>query len=264
MAEGTEPIRQDIEEIRDSMTDKMEQIESRVRGTVDNVRETVDTTVESVKRSFDVKQQVQDRPWAAFGLAVLAGFTLGSLGGGGSSSNKERMYSSKQSRDYRYQGDTHMRGEAMRYYPEPGSRNEYQFNQASYQGGYRGGEQQHQQRQQSGFMNDFMGQFGGELDTIKNAAMAAGVGMLRDVIKQNLPQFNQEYNRLQQENGPMGSHHERPGERMFQPQHEAPTPPHEKTMRPTEPGNLRYEGRERSVGESNVQPSEYQGRGSTI
>jgi hypothetical protein len=75
MAEGTESIRQDIDAIRGSMTDTMEQIESRVKGTVD-------TTVENVKRTFDIKQQISDKPWAALGIAVVAGYVLGSMDGG--------------------------------------------------------------------------------------------------------------------------------------------------------------------------------------
>ncbi|HWQ11459.1 MAG TPA: hypothetical protein VNL77_01595 [Roseiflexaceae bacterium] len=73
MDNTTEPIRQDIDQIRASMTDKMERIEARIKGTIND-------TTDSVKRMVDVKHQISDHPWAALGIAVLAGYTLGSLG----------------------------------------------------------------------------------------------------------------------------------------------------------------------------------------
>jgi ElaB/YqjD/DUF883 family membrane-anchored ribosome-binding protein len=73
MDQGTEPIRQDIDQIRASMTDKMERIEAKIKGTVDE-------TAGSVKRMVDLKYQASEHPWAAIGASVLAGIVLGSLG----------------------------------------------------------------------------------------------------------------------------------------------------------------------------------------
>src|SRR5262245_25381872 len=70
MDKRTEPIRQDIDSIRDSMTDKMEQIESKIKGTVEDTR-----------RMVDVKYRVSQRPWAALGASILIGYALGSIGG---------------------------------------------------------------------------------------------------------------------------------------------------------------------------------------
>src|SRR3954463_2204921 len=71
MDQRTEPIRQDIDSIRDSMTDKIEQIETKIKGTVEDTR-----------RMVDIKYQVSQRPWAALGVSLLVGYTLGSIGGG--------------------------------------------------------------------------------------------------------------------------------------------------------------------------------------
>src|SRR3712207_2880549 len=81
----TEPIRQDIDQIRDSMTDKMEQIEAKIKGTVED-------TTETLKRGLDVKYQVGEHPWAALGAAVLAGYALGSMGSSSSSSSTPSTY----------------------------------------------------------------------------------------------------------------------------------------------------------------------------
>jgi ElaB/YqjD/DUF883 family membrane-anchored ribosome-binding protein len=84
---------QDIEDTRSAITEKLEILEERVRETVEgaqssvediveNVRETVGDTVETVKRTLDVPHQVDQHPWLMFGGATLAGYLLGSWGGG--------------------------------------------------------------------------------------------------------------------------------------------------------------------------------------
>lgn len=83
MDQGTEPIRQDIDQIRASMTDKMERIEARIKGTVDE-------TTHSVKRMVDVKHQISEHPWTALGISILAGIALGSMGESDSSHAEHR------------------------------------------------------------------------------------------------------------------------------------------------------------------------------
>jgi ElaB/YqjD/DUF883 family membrane-anchored ribosome-binding protein len=95
MSDETEVIKDNIETIRESMASKLGAIESQVTGTLDGVRETVEQTVTSVKQSFDLKQQVNDRPWTMLGAAVLTGFVLGSLGGRDANSSPQRAASYK-------------------------------------------------------------------------------------------------------------------------------------------------------------------------
>jgi ElaB/YqjD/DUF883 family membrane-anchored ribosome-binding protein len=176
MATETEPIRQDIDAIRDSMTDKMGMIESKVKGTVDN-------TVETVKRTFDIKEQVREHPWAALGMAVATGYVLGSMGG--SDDHEPR-------REYQ-------RGEAVQYYASRDDRNER--NRTSNGANDRTYEQQRSQ-QEPGFLDSIMSQFGDELDTVKTAAVAAATSMLRDMLKQNLPQFAASYEQARRQKTP--------------------------------------------------------------
>src|SRR6185503_10568279 len=89
MDQGTEPIRQDIDSIRDSMTDKIEQIETKIKGTVEDTR-----------RMVDIKYQVSQRPWTALGISLLVGYTLGSIGGDDTPAQPQR-------------------GEPFRYYDQP-------------------------------------------------------------------------------------------------------------------------------------------------
>jgi hypothetical protein len=82
-----------IEDRRAAMTEKLEILEERVWETVEGaqssveeivetVKETVGETVETVKRTFDVQYQVDQHPRLMFGGATLAGYLLGSRGGG--------------------------------------------------------------------------------------------------------------------------------------------------------------------------------------
>jgi ElaB/YqjD/DUF883 family membrane-anchored ribosome-binding protein len=158
MAEGTEPIRQDIEAIRDSMTDKMEQLESRVKGTVE---ETVDT----VRRTFDVRQHVDERPWTTLGAAVAAGFVLGNLGSDSDST-------------YRYAGYRHTTVEDTPI-------RSYRADTASRENG-------------NSFWSTIADQFGDELNIIATAAIQTAVGALRETFVQGLPQFDREYKRARQ------------------------------------------------------------------
>jgi len=49
---------------------------------VEHVKETIGDTVAAVQRTFDLPAQVEHHPWPMVGGALLAGYLLGSLGGG--------------------------------------------------------------------------------------------------------------------------------------------------------------------------------------
>jgi len=75
-----EEIREQMAETRAALTDKLESLQERVEGTVEAAQETVQDTLQAVKRTFDLKYQVNQRPWTMVGVSVLAGYTLGCLG----------------------------------------------------------------------------------------------------------------------------------------------------------------------------------------
>ena len=70
MTEDTEPIKQEIEATRDSLSATLDQIESRVR-------DDVGKKVEEVRATFDWRHWVDQRPLVAFGVAITLGFWLG-------------------------------------------------------------------------------------------------------------------------------------------------------------------------------------------
>jgi len=171
MDQRTEPIRQDIDSIRDSMTDKIEQIETKIKGTVEDTR-----------RMVDVKYQVSQRPWAALGVSLLVGYTLGSLGADDTRSQPQR-------------------GEAFRYgAPNDDHRahsaheRDADLHSASFA--------QHtdtRRTAQPGMIDQIMDQFGDEFELLKAAAITSVIGLVRDTVRRNLPALDQELGRLRSE-----------------------------------------------------------------
>jgi len=112
MDDEPEVIRQQMEETRSALTDKIERLEQQVvgtvqdttqavsdtvtsvkeavqdtvstvkdtfSGTVDSVKDTVSETVVAMKDALDVRGYVEEYPWASFGAAVATGFVGGLL-----------------------------------------------------------------------------------------------------------------------------------------------------------------------------------------
>ena len=162
MDSGTEPIRQDIEEIRGSMSDKLHQIEETIRGTIE------DTTT-AVKRTVDVRYQVGQHPWMALGVSFLAGYAFGSLGG---DDDDERPSERRP-------------GLAHRYYEEQPAERRSSSHMLSTQ-----------RAAAPGLLDHIKEQFDDELEMLKGAAVASVIGLVRDVVRQNIPALHQEMERL--------------------------------------------------------------------
>jgi len=181
MDQGTEPIRQDIDAIRDSMSNKVEQIESKIKD-----------TVEDTKRMVDVRYQVSQHPWAAVGLAVFAGYTLGSMGGR-AAEHPDRGMAMRY-----YSESTDERSAAMRYYGEsaedhsrstPDTSDRYRYAGASHA-------QELRKPAEPGIVDQLVDQFGDELQMLKAAAVTSLISLVRDTVRQNLPAVHQQLERL--------------------------------------------------------------------
>jgi hypothetical protein len=171
-------IRQDIEETRQSLTEKLETLENQVMGTAQHARETVEETIDSVKsivsetvdtvkRTFDVEYQVGQHPFIAAGLALLGGAAVGAM--------------VKGARHHRWQGPNgaHMfdggrpvprlrqpdgvAGQARDWAPTSS------FTEPS--------------AEEGGLLN----RFGDEVEKIKGLAIGAAMGIVRDLAKDYLP-----------------------------------------------------------------------------
>jgi len=84
--QSNDEMREEIDSTRSDLAGKMEALEDQVMGTVQSAQETVadsiqiaKDTVAAVKRTFDIKDHVEQHPWAMVGGCFLGGLAVGAL-----------------------------------------------------------------------------------------------------------------------------------------------------------------------------------------
>lgn len=97
MGQSPGQIRDEIEQKRTDAASKIDQLQNQFESSVNDVRTqaqdmagdmrdqvkgAVDDTVDTVKQNLDVRQQIEERPLIALGVAFFGGFMLGSMSGG--------------------------------------------------------------------------------------------------------------------------------------------------------------------------------------
>jgi hypothetical protein len=162
MDQGSNDIRQNIEDTRSSLDDKLNMLEDKAS-----------LTSEKVKQAIDIRAQVVERPWTALGVAVAAGFVLGSMGG-----SDEPDYE-------RYN---------QRWGNQPAPTPVNYNTTASYasmsNGGATGGSNESSTTEkimEKG--SDFLSQFDDEIDMLKGAAVAALTAFIRDSVREYSPKL---------------------------------------------------------------------------
>jgi ElaB/YqjD/DUF883 family membrane-anchored ribosome-binding protein len=186
-SEKFEVIKQQMEERRSSLADKLDALETQVsesvqevtsavstvkeavQDTVDTVKGSVQDTVEAVKETFDLSRQMENHPWIMMGGA----FALGFLGGRLVSSSSPRISSPGQNfvsdaADWRNQGST------------PGFPGGYSAQQAA-------GQQSPNGHHRSSWFQSLGNMLAPELDKLKGMALGTALGLVRDTIKQSAP-----------------------------------------------------------------------------
>ncbi len=166
-------IRQQIEETRSSLTEKLETLEAEVKGTVQsaketvqetisNVKQTVETAKETVKRTFDVRYQVDRHPWAMLGLSAVSGVVAGALLGGRLTPGRRVA-----------RGMSEASGEApLRTESSPASA----WSRLT-----------HSEPGTPGFLDRLAGQVGDELEKAKELAITTLAGVVGDVARRSIP-----------------------------------------------------------------------------
>jgi ElaB/YqjD/DUF883 family membrane-anchored ribosome-binding protein len=194
MDNEAEVIKQQMEETRTSLTDKLETLEQQVTDTVQDatsavsqtvaevkevMHETVDTvkgsvqdTLETVKETFDLPTQVGRHPWAMVGGSVAVGYLVGSLlirkqwrppGWSGSGLPVERLHSDGRAAT---EQPSRLADESIRTASAPPA-----------------GE-----RSEPGWLTTLTTTFRPEIDKLKGLAIGAVLGVVRDMITQSAPE----------------------------------------------------------------------------
>jgi ElaB/YqjD/DUF883 family membrane-anchored ribosome-binding protein len=193
MADEPEVIRDQMQETRTALTEKLTALESQVSGTVqsataavtetveavkesvtgtvgavkDTVQETVSTVKDSVKDAFDLPGHVERHPWVAMLGSVAVGYVAGRLLNGAAGAVSEtvrsapREYSAfKEAAPKRKKGTNGHGNGAHKEEKEPSSG--------------------------QGVLGGLANAFSGELDTLKGLGLAAVAGVVRDMVTQSV------------------------------------------------------------------------------
>jgi ElaB/YqjD/DUF883 family membrane-anchored ribosome-binding protein len=165
-------IRQQIDETRSHLTDKLETLEAEVKGTVQSAKETVENVKESVhhaketvKRTFDIPYQVDRHPWGMMGLSLVSGAIAGALLGG-------RMTTSRRI--------ARRMAEASREPPERGDGALAALSLPARDGASR-----------RGFVDRLTDKLGDEFEKVKDLAIDAMIGVVGDVAHKAIPALKQ-------------------------------------------------------------------------
>jgi len=186
MDQEPDVIRHDIEQTRESLTEKLEVLESEVKGTIadaketvtgtietakqtveditSNVKETVQETVQSVKRTFDLPYQTQLHPWGMMCGSMVAGFLAGYL-----------LPSTRRIAQWghRLAARAAAPSAAPRYEAPSRPNGQAQQPAATSEG--------------PGMLDRLLEQFEPEVNKVKEMAIGTVVGLLRDWITHNIP-----------------------------------------------------------------------------
>jgi ElaB/YqjD/DUF883 family membrane-anchored ribosome-binding protein len=165
MDQSTNEVQQDRERTRSAITQKIELLEETVRDRVEGAKT-------KVKQSFDVRHHVDQRPWQMVGLSIMTGYLIGRM-----MANRKLDLSARE-----YGRKTWRR--------QPASSQETGFAAAA-TAASTGGEAyppsiaRPQQETPWGIFD----QFQDEIATLKGAAVAAVVSVVRDLLKSATDSF---------------------------------------------------------------------------
>jgi ElaB/YqjD/DUF883 family membrane-anchored ribosome-binding protein len=87
LAKKLEALESQVANTVESTTEAVAETVENVKETVENVTETVHETVQTVAKTFDIRHQVEQHPWAMVGGALAAGALAGYFLGGRSQRN---------------------------------------------------------------------------------------------------------------------------------------------------------------------------------
>jgi phage-related protein len=76
-----ESVKDSVQGTVDSVKDTMDSVKGSVEGTVDSVRESFSNAAEGVRDAFDLPKQMDRHPWLMLGGAVAVGFIAGKMMG---------------------------------------------------------------------------------------------------------------------------------------------------------------------------------------
>jgi ElaB/YqjD/DUF883 family membrane-anchored ribosome-binding protein len=169
-------VKQTVDGATDAVKDTVQTVRNTVEGTVEAVKQKVEQAVESVTQTLDVRRQVQQHPWAMVGGSIALGYLAGSVlprhlqPVGWSPAGYppgEDEYSPQRAESIATEDRVRGAGEAIREEITEGT----------------GGASR-----RASFWGELVRQFAPEIDQVKKLAIGTTVGLIRDMIKEAVPE----------------------------------------------------------------------------
>jgi ElaB/YqjD/DUF883 family membrane-anchored ribosome-binding protein len=164
--ETTTAVSQTVQTVSHTVEETVAGARQTVQTTVEAARETMHETVDALKSAFDLRHQVEEHPWLMFGTSAAAGFLAGRLFWEAESTSRRVAVPHSNGR--------HTRASSLAYEAA-----EEPSQQAA---------QESAAPVQQGLISELANKFSSEIDKLKSLGIATALGVLRDVVKQYLPE----------------------------------------------------------------------------
>jgi len=157
-----------VENVTETVEQTVETVKESVQGSVDAVKETVHETVETVKEAFNIRRHVQRHPWAMLGGAVVLGFLGGRMLSGARrwrQERRQRRQAPPATGTGTYAAPMPAAAPARTREPEPPP-----------------------QAEQGSWLSQLGETFGSEIAKLKGLALGATFGLMRDMVTRSIPE----------------------------------------------------------------------------
>jgi ElaB/YqjD/DUF883 family membrane-anchored ribosome-binding protein len=192
MDQKSDLIREDIDETRSALTEKLVTLEDQLRDKVENAKESVEDTIENVRatlRKLSPSHQVQQHPFAMVGSTLAAGLLVGRLIAG-----RREARASGLDHEYRALSGTELglsnmpqtsEYEDSHLDPEIAPVRE-RLRRAVYRRAKTG----------PGLFSKLAETFSDEIQMVKGMALGAAIDSIRGVAKEAMPNFGEKIDRV--------------------------------------------------------------------
>jgi len=155
-------VQDTVDSVKDTFQETVDTVKDTVQGTVDSMQETVET----VKEHLDIRQYVEEYPWAMFLGSAAVGYVGGCLLGGPPAPTRTALPPGPV-----FQG-------------EPGVRenSRYRFKEEPMTSSPR-----HEEPPKESWLSNLNGLFGNELTKLKGLAIGTALGIVRDMVASATP-----------------------------------------------------------------------------
>ena len=159
-------VSQTVQTVSHTVEETVTGARQTVQTTVQAARETMHETVDALKSAFDLRHQVAEHPWLMFGTSAAAGFLAGRLLWEAESASRHGAAPHSNGR--------HTKASSLAYEAaeEPSAP----------------AAQESAAPAQHGLISELANKFSSEIDKLKSLGIATALGVLRDVVKQYLPE----------------------------------------------------------------------------